>query len=68
MYLFDPNHPTEMFHERREMLAREVRVSRLTSQLRAARRSKTTSEERMTRLSGRAIASWGRTSVPHFRA
>lgn len=68
MYLFDSNHPTELFRERQELLVGEVRVARLASQLRAARRSSTTGERRRAWLPGRAIALWGRTSVPHFRA
>jgi hypothetical protein len=68
MYLFDRNHPTELFRERRELLAREVRDGRLADQLRAARRGSTGSEERATWSPGRAIALWGRASVPHFRA
>jgi hypothetical protein len=68
MYLFDPNHPTEVFHERREMLAQEARDAHLASMLRAARRNRTIGQERTTWSPGRTIALWRRTSVPQFRA
>ena len=65
MYLFDPIHPTELFHERQEAVMRDARLAR---QLRAARRQeRTTSERRTVWLPGRAIALWGRASVPFFR-
>ena len=41
MYLFDNNHPTELFRERQEMLAQEGRDAHLASMLRAARRNRT---------------------------
>ena len=68
MYLFDHNHPTEAFRERQEMLAQEARDTHLASLLRAARRNRTIGQERTTWSPGRAIALWGRTSVPGFRA
>jgi hypothetical protein len=68
MYLFDPNHSTELFRERQEMLAQEARDAHLASKLRAARRNRTVGQERTTWSPGRAIALWGRTSMPHFRA
>lgn len=68
MYVFDPNHPTELFRERQEMLAQEARDAHLASMLRAARRNRTRGQERTTWSPGRATALWGRTSVPYFRA
>ena len=68
MYLFDNNHPTELFRERQEMLAQEARDAHLASLLRAARRNRTTGQERTTWSPERAIALWGRTSLPGFRA
>jgi hypothetical protein len=68
MYMFDPNHHTEPFRERQEMLAQEARDAHLASMLRAARRNRTIGQERTTWSPGRAIALWGRTSVPYFRA
>jgi hypothetical protein len=41
MYMFDPNHHTELFRERQEMLAQEARNAHLASMLRAARRNRT---------------------------
>ena len=68
MYLFDPNHPTELLYERQEALMREARDARLARQLRAARRQeRTTSERRTAWLPGRAFALWGQASVPFFR-
>ena len=46
MYLFDPNRPTELFHERQEALIGEARDARLARQLRAARRQERTTSER----------------------
>ena len=73
MYLFDRNHPTDVFRERQEMLAQEARDAHLASMLRAARRNtarrnRTIGQEQTTWSPGRAIALWGRTSVPDFRA
>ena len=66
MYPIDPIHPTELYRERRELLAQEAR---LAGQLRAARRERTaTSDRRTSDFFGRAMALWGRTSVPFFRA
>jgi hypothetical protein len=62
MYPIDPNHPT-LYRERQELLAQEARDARLAGQLRAA-----TSDRRTSDFSGRAMALWGRTSVPFFRA
>ena len=69
MYPIDPIHPTELYRERQELLAQEARDARLARQLRAARRERTaTSDRRTSDFSGRAMALWGRTSVPFFRA
>jgi len=69
MYLPDLNHPTELFRERQGLLAREARDARLAKQLRAARREQRTTSGRQTAwFPGRAIALWGRTSVPFFGA
>ena len=69
MYPIDPIHPTELYRERRELLAQEAREARLARQLRAARRERTaTSDRRTSSFSGRVMALWGRTSVPFFRA
>lgn len=68
MYMFDPNHHTELFRERQHLLAQEARDAHLASMLRAARRNSTIGQERTTWSPGRAIALWGRTSVPYFRA
>jgi hypothetical protein len=46
MYLPDLNHPTELFRERQELLAREARDARLAKQLQAARREQRTTSER----------------------
>ena len=65
MYLFDPIHLTELFHERQEAVMRDARLAR---QLRVARRQeRTTSERRTAWLPGLAIALWGRASVPFLR-
>jgi hypothetical protein len=37
MYLLDHNHPTELLHERQEVLMREARDARLAREPRAAR-------------------------------
>jgi hypothetical protein len=69
MYPIDPNRPTELFRERQEWLAQEVREAHLARQLRAARREQRATSERQTSyFSGRVIALLGRTSVPFFRA
>ncbi len=70
MYLLDHNHPTELLHERQEVLMREVRDARLARELRAAS-PKDNARSRRSR-SGefvrRTIALWGRPGVPFFRA
>jgi hypothetical protein len=61
----DPIHPT-LYRERQELLAREAR---LAGQLRAAHWERTAPIDRRTSdYFGRAMALWGRTSVPFFRA
>ena len=66
MYPIDPIHPTELYRERRELLAQEAR---LAGQLRAARRELAAASGRRTSgFGGRAMALLGGTSVPFFRA
>ncbi len=68
MYPIDPIHPTELYRERQELLAREAREARLAGQLRAARRERTAPSDRRTSdFSGRVMALWGRASIPFFR-
>ena len=70
MYLLDHDHPSELLHERQEVLMREVRDARLARKPRAVRpkddaRSK---RSRSGKFVGRTIALWGRPGVPFFRA
>ena len=66
LYITNEN-PTELYYERQELL-REARDAHLARQLRVVRsKGSPRSERRMASL-GRAIALWGRTSVPFFRA
>ena len=68
MYPIGPIHPT-LYRERQALLAREAREARLAGQLRSARQERTaTSDRRTSDFSGRAMALWGRTSIPFFRA
>jgi hypothetical protein len=62
--------PTEMFHERQLALLREAEDRRLARQLRAVRPQMPSRTESRRPGAGfrRAIASWGRTSIPFFRA
>jgi urease accessory protein UreF len=62
--------PTEMFRERRLALLREVEDRRRARRLRATRpqRSSLTESRRLGARFRRAIASWGQTSIPFFRA
>ena len=63
------NNPTEIFRERQLALLREVEDRRLARRLKAARsKERPQSERRMAGGFERAIASWGRTSIPFFRA
>ncbi len=58
--------PTEMFRERQLMLLRDAEDRRLARLLREARSNgHPRSEGRMAGF-GRAIAMWGRTSIPFF--
>jgi hypothetical protein len=62
---------TEMFRERQLALLREAEDRRLARRLRAVRpqrSSRTESRRPGAGLFRRAIASWGRTSIPFFRA
>jgi hypothetical protein len=61
---------TEMFRERQLALLREAEDRRLARRLRGTRpqRSSRTGRPRPGAGFRRAIASWGRTSIPFFRA
>jgi hypothetical protein len=61
---------TETFRERQRALLREAEDRRLARQLRGTRpqRSSRTEDRRPEAGFRRAIASWGRTSIPFFRA
>ena len=62
--------PTEVWRERHLALLREAEERRHVRQMRRSRSqrySQTGSQPRAVAL-GRVIASWGRTSVPFFRA
>jgi hypothetical protein len=63
-------HATEMFRERQLVLLREAENRRLARRLRAKRphRSFRTGRGRLGAGFRRAMASWGRTSIPFFRA
>jgi hypothetical protein len=64
---FANENPTELFYERQEVL-REARDTHLARQLRAVRSKGSPRSERRMASFGRALALWGRTSVPFFRA
>ena len=69
MYLLDPNHPSELFHARHDALLREARKARLASERWTGRRKeKPMGKRRAARFLGGAIALWGGTSTPCFRA
>jgi hypothetical protein len=61
---------TEMFRERQLEMLREAENRRLARRLRVTRpqRSSRTGRGRLGAGFQRAIASWGRTSIPFFRA
>jgi hypothetical protein len=61
---------TETFRERQFTLLREAEDRRLARRLRAARPQRSSRTESRWPGAGfrRAIASWGRTSIPFFRA
>ena len=69
-HLLDHNHPTELSHERQELLAQEVRDLRLAKELRAPRRKERSRSERRPAVWSprRAVALWGRIGIPFFRA
>ena len=58
--------PTEMFRERQLTLLREVENRRLARRLRKARSKGCPRSERRMADVKRAIALWGRTSIPFF--
>jgi hypothetical protein len=57
--------PTEMFRDRQLVLLREVENRRLARQLREGSKGHPRSEGRMAGFR-RAVALWGRTSIPFF--
>jgi hypothetical protein len=60
---------TEIVRERQLALLHEAEDQRLARRLRAARsKERPRSERRMVGSFGRAIALWGQTSIPFFRA
>jgi hypothetical protein len=63
-------HPTEVWRERDIALLREAEERRHVRQLRTTRRRKSSRDgsRSHTAALGRVIDSWGRTSVPFFRA
>ena len=70
MYVLDHNNPTELFRERQGLLAQEVRDAHLAKELRTARRKERPTSERRPAswFPRRAIALWGRSGIPFFRA
>jgi hypothetical protein len=68
--MYSPNrNPTELFYGRQELLLlQEASNTRLARRLRAARSLGSTRSERLVTELGRAVASWGRTRIPFFRA
>ena len=71
MYYGNQN-PTELYHERRELLIHEARDARHARRLRAARRTGAPQtwrgRWRMAEFLRRSLALWGRTSFPFFGA
>jgi hypothetical protein len=69
-HLLEHNNPTELSHERQELLAQEVRDLRLAKELRAPRRKERSRSERRPAVWSprRAVALWGRSGIPFFRA
>ena len=59
---------TEMFRERQLALLEEAENRHLARRLRKARSNGQPRSERLMAGFERAIASWGRTSIPFFRA
>jgi hypothetical protein len=66
LYFTNENH-TELYYGRQELL-REARDAHLARQLRAVRSKGSPRSERRMAGFGRAIALWGRTGIPFFRA
>jgi hypothetical protein len=64
---FTNENPTGLYYERQELL-REARKVHLARQLRAVRSKGSPRNKRRMAGFGRAIALWGRTSVPFFKA
>ena len=63
--------PTELYYERHELLLREARQARPARGQKAARRREAAGKQGVRRTDGvlrRALASWGRTSIPFFGA
>jgi hypothetical protein len=67
LYFTNENH-TQLYSYERQELLREARDAHLAPQLRAVRSKGSPRSERRVASLGRAIALWGRTSVPFFRA
>ncbi len=65
---FTNEHMTESYYDRHLALVREAEDRRLARPLRAARSKRSPRSDR--RITGfrRAIALWGRTSIPFFKA
>ena len=61
-------YPTEMLRERQPALLREAEERRLARRLRRARSKRSPRSDRRVAGLGRAIALWGRTGIPFFRA
>jgi hypothetical protein len=61
-------YPTEMFRERQPALLREAEERRLARRLRTARSKGRPRSERRAAGFRQAIALWGRTGIPFFRA
>ena len=60
--------PTETFRERQLALLREAEERRLARRLRRARSKRSPRSDRRAAGLLRAIALWGRTGIPFFRA
>jgi hypothetical protein len=68
--LLDHNHPTELYYRRHELLLQEAGDARVPREVRASRQKAAPKKGSDRHVAGlqRAIALWGRTSVPFFRA
>jgi hypothetical protein len=60
--------PTEVFRERQFALLREAEDRRLARRLRTARSKRSPRSERRAAGFRQAIALWGRTGIPFFKA